>query len=315
MRSHKKLGNPPAPKTFAELQTWIRERLELPAELESDLLDAIESVLLRHEHLWQDSKQDAIKALSEGFAEKMARVQRELNAREATVSSISTYFEQLVADLTDKSRRDPKTKLMNLGHFTEQLEAFLGLEQRGRWCAVGLVDIAQFKRCNDELGHQAGDRVIERVAHLLREQVRSDDLIAQEVPSKTSAFDQRRDLHARFGGDEFCFLIPDLAECHQAYAVGERFRAAVQGYDWALEDPRLAEWPPRVDVGVICLWLGRIAERRFIARHLASELIQRADQLMYEAKAGRSNQIRMAIVRIVDGKLVEAEEPTASATA
>ena len=69
---------------------------------------------------------------------------------------------------------------MNFGRFTEQLESFLALEQRGRWCAVGLVDITGFKWYNDALGHAVGDRIIERVAQLLREQVRSDDLIAQE---------------------------------------------------------------------------------------------------------------------------------------
>ena len=134
----------------------------------------------RHERLWQESKQEAIQALSAGFAEKMARVTHELQAKDATVSSISRYFEQLVADLTDKSQRDPKTKLMNFGRFTEQLESFLALEQRGRWCAVGLVDITGFKWYNDALGHAVGDRIIERVAQLLREQVRSDDLLAQE---------------------------------------------------------------------------------------------------------------------------------------
>ena len=70
---------------------------------------------------------------------------------------------------------------MNFGRFTEQLESFLALEQRGRWCAVGLVDITGFKWYNDALGHAVGDRIIERVARmLLREQVRSDDLLAQE---------------------------------------------------------------------------------------------------------------------------------------
>ena len=62
---------------------------------------------------------------------------------------------------------------MNFGRFTEQLESFLALEQRGRWCAVGLVDITGFKWYNDALGHAVGDRIIERVAALLREQVRS----------------------------------------------------------------------------------------------------------------------------------------------
>src|SRR5574342_735393 len=99
----------------------------------------------RHELLWQDSKQEAIQALSAGFADKMSRVKHELNAKDATVSSISRYFEQLVADLTDKSNRDPKTKLMNFGRFTQQLESFLALDQRGRRCAGGLVDSTGFK--------------------------------------------------------------------------------------------------------------------------------------------------------------------------
>ena len=167
----------------------------------------------------------------------MTRVKNELNARDATVSSIARYFEQLVADLTEQAHRDPKTKLMNFGRFTEQLESFLALEQRGRWCAVGLVDITGFKWYNDALGHAVGDRIIERVAQLLREQVRSDDLLAQERDRRSDA--PSEELHARFGGDEFCFLIPDLAEYQQAYAVAERFREAVERYDWTLEDQRL----------------------------------------------------------------------------
>src|SRR5207237_10072098 len=118
----------------------------------------------------------AIASPSTGFADKMTKVKHELSARDATVSSISRYFEQLVADLTDKTHRDPKTKLMNFGRFTEQLESFLALEQRGRWCAIGLVDITGFKWYNDALGHAVGDRIIERGAHLLRHQARAGAL-------------------------------------------------------------------------------------------------------------------------------------------
>jgi diguanylate cyclase (GGDEF)-like protein len=289
----------PQPQTRNELQVWVREQLNLAPPLEASLLAAIDVVFTRHERLWQESKQDAIQALSAGFADKMARVQTELSTKDATVSSISRYFEALVADLTDKSHRDPKTKLMNFGRFTEQLESFLALEQRGRWCAVGLVDITGFKWYNDALGHAIGDRIIERVATLLREQVRSDDLLAQDRIGPRS-----EDLHARFGGDEFCFLIPDLAECHQAHAVGERFREAVERYDWTLEDRRLAVQPVKVDVGVVCLWLGRVADRRFIARRLAADLIQRADKLMYEAKSERSNHIHLLRMRLEHGTLI-----------
>src|SRR5581483_8156694 len=173
------------PQTRSELQAWVRETLGLPTPVETALLNAIDAVFTRHERLWQESKQEAIQALSAGFADKMARVKTELSAKDATVSSISRYFEALVADLTDRSHRDPKTKLMNFGRFTEQLESFLALEQRGKWCAVGLVDITGFKWYNDALGHSVGDRIIERVAHLLREQVRSDDLLAQDAGTQT----------------------------------------------------------------------------------------------------------------------------------
>jgi len=288
------------PQTRNELQAWVRSHLRLAPTLETSLLNAIDAVFSRHERLWQESKHDAIQALSAGFADKMARVQTELLAKDATVSSISHYFEALVADLTDKTHRDPKTKLINFGRFTEQLESFLALEQRGRWCAVGLVDITGFKWYNDALGHAVGDRIIERVAALLREQVRSDDLLAQERLGPRS-----KDLHARLGGDEFCFLVPDLAECHQAHAVGERFREAVERFDWTLEDRRLAAQPVRVDVGVVCMWLGRVADRRFIARRLAADLIQRADALMYEAKSERADHIYLVRARIKNGVVVD----------
>jgi GGDEF domain-containing protein len=301
------MGPGPQPQTRNDLQAWVREHLHLSASAEAALLAAIDTVFTRHERLWQESKHDAVQALSAGFAEKMALVKTELSAKDATVSSISHYFEALVADLTEKSHRDPKTKLMNFARFTAQLESFLALEQRGRWCAIGLVDITGFKWYNDALGHSVGDQIIERVAALLREQVRSDDLLAQERLTSRGKDDGHvsRDLHARFGGDEFCFLIPDLAECHQAHSVGERFREAVERYDWALEDRRLSVQPVHVDVGVVCLWLGHVADRRFIARRLAADLIQRADKLMYEAKGERASHIYLLRAQIKDGGLVE----------
>ena len=189
---------------------------------------------------------------------------------------------------------------MNFGRFTEQLESFLALEQRGRWCAVGLVDITGFKWYNDALGHAVGDRIIERVAHLLREQVRSDDLLAQERPGTRS-----QELHARFGGDEFCFLIPDLAEYHQAYAIAERFREAVERYDWTIEDRRLAVQPVRVDVGVVCLRLGRVAERRFVARRLAADADSARRQVDVRSQ-GRAREPHLSVrARVDDGELVD----------
>jgi diguanylate cyclase (GGDEF)-like protein len=299
-RSLQELGDR-QPETRSELQQWIRERLHVGASHEQALVDAIDSVFLNHERLWQQSKQEAIQAISAGFTERMNRLRDELTARDSTVSSIAKYFEDLVADLTDRVHRDPKTRLMNFRRFIEQLEAFLALEQRGTWCAVGLVDITSFKWYNDTLGHALGDRIIDRVARLLREQVRSEDLIAQE------SLDQRtgQELHARFGGDEFCFLIPDLDYYGAAWEIAERFREAVETYAWETEDARLAAKPVTVDVGVVCLRLGPVSERRHMARQIAHDLLARADKLMYEAKGERAAHIFTLRVGIEDGELVE----------
>ncbi len=303
MRTHRVTKDLFQPQTRSELQTWIRQHLDLPTSLEASLLEAFDSVFARHERLWQESKHEAIQALSAGFAEKMAQVTHELRAKDVTTSSISSYFEQLVADLTEKSQRDPKTKLMNFARFTDLLESFLALEQQGRWCAVGLVDITQFKWYNDTFGHAIGDRIILRVAQLLREQARGDDLIAQERPPRGV-----RELHARFGGDEFCFLIPDLDAHEQAYAIGERFREAVARYDWSGEDRRLVVKPVGVDVGVVCLSLGPAVERRFVARQIADALIRRADELMYDAKSTGSDRIRFMRARLEGGELVNMDD-------
>jgi diguanylate cyclase (GGDEF)-like protein len=290
------------PQTRSELDEWMRTRLSLPPEELHALELAIDGVFSRHQRLWRESKEEAVRALSDGFAAKLAKVRGELSEREAAVSSIARYFEELVAGLTSKTHQDPKTKLMSFDWFMEQLESYLEIEQRVRWCAVGLADINSFKWYNDTFGHPEGDRIIDAVARLLREQARSQDLIAQERHFAPS----RPHLHARFGGDEFCFLIPDLRNSDEAQAVASRFREAVERHDWTQLDERLAEKPVRVDVGVICLWMGPVAGRRFAARQLACDLIQQADKVMYEAKGNRSDRVCVVEMRIVDGQL----EPT-----
>lgn len=301
MRTTKAAPARTIPATRADLRQWVHDHLRLPSGQEQALFDALDGVMREHEACWQQSKQEAIQAVSAGFSERLNRMRQELSARDATVSSIARYFEDLIADLTDRVHQDPKTRLLNFRRFIEQLEAFLALEQRGRWCAVGLVDITSFKWYNDTLGHAAGDRVIDRVARLLREQIRADDLVAQEHPGPRAG----QELHARFGGDEFCFLIPDLDHSGAACLIAERFRAAVERYDWFAEDAGLGEKPVKVDVGMVCLRLGPVAERRHVARQLAHDLLARADELMYEAKRDDADRIQPVRVHVENGVLTE----------
>jgi len=287
------------PRTTADLRLWVRGQLSLSDQGENDLLQVVENVLARQRQLVEESKHEAIRALSEGFAEKMSRLQKQLTEKDVTVSNIARYFEEVVAELTEKSHRDPKTKLLNFDWFMERLESFLAVEQRVRWCGIGVVDITSFKWYNDTLGHATGDRIIERVARILSDQIRSEDFLALERGSEA------RDLHARFGGDEFCFLIPDLPGCAEAFDIAERFKGAVEGHDWTRDDRRLASRPVQVDVGIVCLRLGPVAERRGIARKLSADLIHWADQLMYNAKGKKSEHVHPTAVRVQNGELVE----------
>jgi diguanylate cyclase (GGDEF)-like protein len=297
---------PDPPRTADDLRRWIRDRLGLPEETVGELLQGIESVLASQRHLIEESKREAIRAMQEGFAAKMERFQRQLTEKDITVSNIARYFEEVVAELTEKSHRDPKTKLLNFDWFTERVESYLAVEQRVRWCGIGVVDINSFKWYNDMLGHAAGDRIIERVACILSDQIRSEDILALERG-------EARDLHARFGGDEFCFLIPDLPGCDEAADIANRFKAAVEKHDWSRDDRRLIARPVRVDVGIVCLRLGPVAERRGVSRKLAAELIQRADKLMYDAKSEQSEHVHAAAVRVAEGELVEMSDEFARA--
>ena len=290
-----------APRTTAELRQWVRDHIGLDEDRLSALFTMVEHVIARQRQLIEESKHEAIRALSEGFAAKMERLQHQLTEKDVTVSNIARYFEEVVADLTEKSHRDPKTKLLNFDWFMERLESFLAVEQRVRWCGVGVVDINSFKWYNDTLGHAIGDRIIERVARILSDQIRSEDFLALERAS------EGRDLHARFGGDEFCFLIPDLPGCDEAFEIADRFKKAVEKHDWSRDERRLIARPVRVDVGVVCLHLGPIAERRGVARKLAAELIHQADTLMYGAKGKRAEHVYATAVQIQNGQLAELE--------
>ena len=287
------------PRTTADLRQWVRSHLSLDDASANALFSMVEHVIARQRQLIEESKHEAIRALSEGFAAKMERLQHQLTEKDVTVSNIARYFEEVVADLTEKSHRDPKTKLLNFDWFMERLESFLAVEQRVRWCGVGVVDINSFKWYNDTLGHTTGDRIIERVARILSDQIRSEDFLALERAT------EGRDLHARFGGDEFCFLIPDLPGCDEAFDIADRFKEAVEAHDWSRDDRRLSARPVRVDVGVVCLHLGPVAERRGVARKLAAELIHRADTLMYGAKGKRAEHVYATAVQIENGQLTE----------
>jgi diguanylate cyclase (GGDEF)-like protein/PAS domain S-box-containing protein len=109
------------------------------------------------------------------------------------------------ASLIKLSESDALTGLANRSVFVASLEhAIKDTRRRNRGAAVFYLDLDNFKDVNDTLGHPTGDRVLQSVAQRLRDNVRASDIVA------------------RFGGDEFSVLIPDLDEPAQAAILAQK---------------------------------------------------------------------------------------------
>jgi diguanylate cyclase (GGDEF)-like protein/PAS domain S-box-containing protein len=112
--------------------------------------------------------------------------------------------------LTELSQHDDLTKLANRLLFRDRLEHALSRARRtGTQVAVIYLDVDRFKTVNDTLGHQAGDRLLQVIAGVLRSSVREIDTVA------------------RLGGDEFAVLVEELRTESEASTALQRIFSAL----------------------------------------------------------------------------------------
>lgn len=170
----------------------------------------------------------------------------------------------LEEELERLSQHDPLTGLFNRRRFEEELRRQLAYTRRyGKGGALLLIDVDRFKQINDSLGHAAGDRALCRVAGLLRDNLRASDVIARDADP----------VLARFGGDEFVVLLPEVDEAG-AQAVADRLTALMRDSPLTIGG---CELRLGISVGVAAFdEYGRPGEQ---------ELLAAADRAMYEAKA------------------------------
>jgi diguanylate cyclase (GGDEF)-like protein len=127
----------------------------------------------------------------------------------------------------------------------------------GKSLCLMMIDVDNFKRFNDQYGHISGDRVLIAVAATLREYLRPTDLIA------------------RFGGDEFAALLPDV-DLGQAQQTADRLRSQVA----KLSPPSLST--------AITISIGVSAT---LPDDDVGTLVERADAAMYDAKEQGRNRV------------------------
>jgi diguanylate cyclase (GGDEF)-like protein/PAS domain S-box-containing protein len=167
-------------------------------------------------------------------------------------------------DISDKKRiellsiTDPLTKIFNRHKFNEVFENMVMRRHWSEGHTFGLIiaDIDYFKRINDNYGHQAGDRVLVNVAHTFAETIRVGDVLA------------------RWGGEEFVFLLPDV-EVAKALHVAEKLRAAIEKIDMA-------------EIGTITASFGVSI---YTEGDTAESIMHRADTALYQAKENGRNRI------------------------
>jgi diguanylate cyclase (GGDEF)-like protein len=117
---------------------------------------------------------------------------------------------------------DALTGLPNREQLRNRLNSTLtSAKQHQRMLAVLYLDLDNFKRVNDTLGHAVGDELLCLVAARLRSSLRADDAV-DDVPSSRSSH------IARLGGDEFIVILPNIRSADDAAAVAARLIAELQ---------------------------------------------------------------------------------------
>jgi diguanylate cyclase (GGDEF)-like protein len=154
---------------------------------------------------------------------------------------------------------DPLTDLPNRALFLDRLEQELvSAERAGRVVAVLFIDLDNFKVINDSLGHHLGDDLLVEVSRRIGTCLRS------------------RDSAARFGGDEFTILLPDLWDSSAAVRVTERLLEALRE-PFVIGKHKVAV---STSVGIA---LSHVDTTR------PSDLLRNADTALYQAKRAKGH--------------------------
>lgn len=160
---------------------------------------------------------------------------------------------------------DALTGLPNRRHFQNSLESEIAASHRERTpLSLVIADLDHFKAINDKFGHLSGDVVLKNFAQILAKGVRSTDIAA------------------RYGGEEFALILPKTPMGNASF-VAEALRRAVAEARWTGTQPNQR--------------LGRITASFGVAEirddETVEQLIERADQKLYEAKRKGRNRVEL----------------------
>lgn len=210
---------------------------------------------------------DGLQAGADDYVVKPYR-SHELQARIEAGRRILEMQEELLVSrdrLHSQATKDPVTGLWNRVAIMDILERELARATRdGSSVGLAMVDLDNFKQINDSYGHPAGDDVLLECGHRMRGCVRTYDATG------------------RYGGDEFLSVHP-RCKLDEAVMLGERLRREIGRH--------------HVLLGQAPLWVtasAGIACSDTFPQATAKQLIELADQALYQAKRGGRNRLELA---------------------
>ncbi len=237
---------------FAFLER-MKEEPDL-SDLPVIMLTAVDAVEKKVRGLQAGASDYLVKPLDE--SELVARVQVQLK-----IKQLQDKLKKADERHRKLSITDYLTKIYNRRHFMQILSREFDRARRyDQPLSLIILDIDHFKLVNDEFGHQQGDRILVELARLLKNNIRSHDIIA------------------RYGGEEFVVLLPGI-DVGDAETVADKLRGLVEQRRFSGVGGRKIT----VSMGV-CSYPGR----RVIT---IDDLIARADKGLYGAKRKGRNRV------------------------
>lgn len=185
---------------------------------------------------------------------------REINTLRTAVEDTSSR----TLELEETTRRDELTGVYNRAYLDQFINREFDNSTRHKWpLSVAFADLDKFKSINDNFGHQAGDRILQATARLLRGNTRETDLIA------------------RYGGEEFVVVLP-ATDADTARSICERIVMAFRNTGHVIGSDHAT-----VTISIGCATHG--ADTVF---DNVADLIKAADQALYTAKIrGRNRSV------------------------
>jgi diguanylate cyclase (GGDEF)-like protein len=179
---------------------------------------------------------------------------------------LGTLYWEYHASLQHQATHDDLTNLLGHSAF-HQIGKKRDAEARryNKTFSIIMFDLDHFKRVNDELGHQTGDEVLQKVAEFLRSETRSADILG------------------RYGGEEFAALLPET-NMKDAYKMAERVRKKIE------DDRDLPDYLT-ISGGVVSYPYNKKTFKK---------LMEMVDECLYYAKENGRNQI-CTVLEMPDG--------------